>query len=109
MKKKYLFILNLIGVLGYIILSYFFPDTLIIKFYLFALTLSFYYVFEKIRKINNSSLNWARGIIMFFSILLLRNIFSQYSYSLIINSIIFTVILSTIAYVAFFTPLKNKE
>ncbi|GMR71267.1 hypothetical protein NUITMVRA1_19460 [Aerococcus viridans] len=108
MKKNNLFILNLIGVIGYILLSYFFHNTLITNIYLFILILSFYYVIEKIHRMNNSAFNWARGIIALFSVLLLRNIFSQYPYSLMTNIIFFVVILSTIGYITFFTD-KNKE
>lgn len=109
MKKNHLFILNLSGVIGYILLSYFFQYALITKIYLFILILSFYYMIEKIRKIGNSSLNWVRGIIALFSVLLFRNIFSQYPYSLLTNSAFFAVILITIGYVTFFVDQKNKK
>lgn len=106
MKVKNLFILYVIGVLGYGIMSYFFQGQLINRIYLFLLVLSFFYALDKIHKMGKSSMKWTKGVIALFSAFLFIECFSPYTFNFMTIYVYFLIILMTIAY-AFFYKRSN--
>lgn len=61
MNKQLLWALNLLGILGYVVLSIVLPWSLIVRVYLFILICSFYYTIDQIGKLLNTRRGCIRG------------------------------------------------
>lgn len=101
MNKQLLWSLNLLGILGYVVLSIVLPWSLIVRVYLFILVCSFYYTIDQISKLLNTRRGWIRRILLGLSIVLFSQTFWSENNQVAIYLMLF-IIFCTVTYALFF-------